>query len=44
MAREIVKCHALTPAPLNPRPYRWRGGDYDIETGERLAQRDDMEV
>ncbi len=29
---------------LYPRPYRWRGGDYDIETGERLAKRDDMEV
>ena len=29
---------------LYPRPYRWRGGDYDIETGERLAKREDMEV
>ena len=33
--------HSLT---LYPRPYRWRGGDYDIETGERLEQRQDLEV
>ena len=29
---------------LYPRPYRWRGGDFDIETGERLAKRGDLEV
>ena len=29
---------------LYPRPYRWRGGDYDIETGERLAKRNDMDI
>ncbi len=29
---------------LYPRPYRWRGGDYDIDTGERLEQRQDLEI
>ena len=35
---------AIEIDPQSAWSYRWRGGDYDIETGERLAKRSDMEI